>query len=445
MVWLDPRVCLAARDALQRGNPTEAARLLLASHALHHRAVRNLLVEVGQHLVREAQQRFTAGELEAAEASLSLAARCMALEPEALALQQKVAEALTLQRQHQSWQAAQLEQARACIEQGQFQTALDVLKLVDGHPQAALLHQQAAQKLETFHRKLHACQQALQAGQPEVAYRHWQQAQALAPAEPRLVGLSKTIAAAFAAVSPASSSEFVPIRQRSQSFVLDDLALVISNSEVVLGTPRGEGVHVPILGPLHGRHAVLLRDRQGWQLVPCRDRHGQFCPVSVGGQLVAESCRLVDGCSIQFGVSECLWQFRLPVRGSLTAVLDLLPGRRPCVQAGSKLLGRVVLLDDALRIRPIPPAHLVLPELPCQQLVLRWQPDGLGWDITGGTARLEPPSQVPELSCSLLRLPCRLLLEPQLDEAELLGREVAGCRPAPQLVLEFSAPARGCG
>lgn len=90
MVWLDPRECLAARDALQRGNPTEAARLLLASRFPQHRAVRNLLVEAGQHLVREAQQQFTAGELEAAEASLSLAARCLALEPDALALQQKV-------------------------------------------------------------------------------------------------------------------------------------------------------------------------------------------------------------------------------------------------------------------------------------------------------------------------------------------------------------------
>lgn len=440
MIWLDPRECLAARDALARGNPSEAAQLLLASKSPQHRAVRRLLEETAEHLVRQARQHLQGGELESAEATLALAARCMPLKPDALALQRQVAEGLSLQRQQQAWQAAQLEHARTCINQGQFQTACEVLKSVDSHPQASLLLKQVAQKLETFRRLVQASQQALRDGESAVAYRYWQQAKALAPADPELVALSTTIAQTLSARGTACS-HVVPVRQRTQPFLIDDLALVISTGEVVLGTRRAEGVQVPILGPVHGRHTVLLRDRQGWQLIPCRDRHGQACPVGVAGRLVADACRLADGCLIQLGGPECLWQFRLPLPGSLTAVLELMPGRPPCVVAGSKLLGRVVLLDDELRIRPVLPAHLVLRELPSHQFVLRWQPEGLGWEITGGTVCVERPGPALDQPTPLLALPSRLILTAQLDEAEWLGREVAGCAAAHQLVLTFADPA----
>lgn len=439
MVGLDPRECIAARDALKQGNLAEAARLLLTGKHPHHRAVRRLLGETGRRLTAAAQQHFQAGELEAAEAALELAARCTALEGEALILQRQVAQALQQQRQRKAWAAQQLDQARKLADEGRLQTALDVLAALDADD-AALVRREVEQRLSQFQRQVEACRCALQAGQPEAAYRHWQQAKAIAPPHPELAELAARVAQAL---SPAhgSSERPLPVCDRSQLVVLDDLALVVSAAEVGLGTPRAEGVHVPLQGPLHGRHAVLLRDGQGWRLAPCRDRHGQVCPVWVGGRPVADLCRLDDGCLIQLGHGGSTWRFRLPVAGSATAVLELAPGCRPCVWTGRRLLGRVVLLEQELWLRPAPPAHVVVPELPCRQWGLRWQQGRLGWVVDGGIVRVEFPGRTLELPESQLLLPCRLILQPQLDEAEWLGREVAGCPPADQLVLQLALPA----
>lgn len=440
MVWLDPRECLAARDALEQGRPAEAAQLLLASRHPQHRMVRQLLGEAGRRLVETAQQRFAAGELEAALAALHLAAQCVVLEGDAQALKRRVAEALEHQRRQEAWAAEQLDRARRLAEEGRLPTALDVLASVSAHPQAPLLRQTVEQQLGRFRRHVEACRQCLQANQAEAAYRHWREARTISPHDPQLAELANMIARVLPG-DGGGSGPSRPVNDRTQRVVWNDLALVVSTGEVVLGTPRATGVHVPLYGLLHGRHAVLVRDRHGWQLIPCRDHQGAACPVWVGGQTVDGACRLLDGCPIQLGRRECAWQFRLPVAGSATAVLELAPGSRPCVCAGRKLLRRVVLLEEELRVCPAPPAHLVVPELPCRQFVIRWRRGRLGWEVEGGSVRVDLPGRTRHQPETQLFLPSRLVLEPRLEEAELLGREAAGCRPAPQLVLEFTDPA----
>jgi tetratricopeptide (TPR) repeat protein len=444
MVWLDPRECIAARDALRQGNPTEAARLLVASRNPQHRAVRALLGEISRSLAEEARKHFEARRLEEAKDTLDLAGRCMVLDGEALALQRQIVAALDEHQQQEAWASAQLDQARRLAEHGRLQTALDVLRTLAAHPKAAPLRNEVEQQLGSLRRHLEACRQSLQAGQAQVAYRHWQQARSIAPEDPQVAELSGMIARTLSADS-GSSEQVAAVRERAQRFVLDDLALVVSTGEVVLGTPRGDGVHVPLYGPLHGRHAVILRDRHGWQLVPCRDRHGNACPAWVGGQKADGPCRLVDGSLIQLGSTEGAWRFRLPVPGSATAVLEPAPGSPPCVSAGRRRLARVVLLDEELRVRPAPPAHLVLPDLPCKEFLLRWREGGLEWGVDGGNGRVELDGRTLDQGDSQLRLPCRLIIEPQLDEAELLGREVAGCGPASRLVLELTDPAPRTG
>lgn len=460
MLWLDPPECVAAREALKQGNPAEAARLLLQSKAPQHRTVRTLLGQVSRRLVEQAKRQFEEEAFEAALISLDLAARCAALDGDALVLRQKILEALepkrrqealerqqqAQKRQQEAWACEQIARAQQLAKEGKLQQASELLASLARYAWEGMLstrleqaRSEVDQQLRSFQRYVDACRKCLQEGQPKAAYRHWHEARAISPSDPQL----EELASAIARVLPTTRrppGQAVPVNDRAQRLVFDGRALVVSSAEVCLGTPRAEGVQVPLQGPLHSRHAVLLRDRQGWQLAACRDGQGQACPVSVDGQKVEGLCRLADGCQLQLGAGGYSFRFRLPVPGSTTAVLELVPGLRPCVWAGARLLGRVVLLDQELLVRPAPPAHLVVPELPCKQLVLRWQQEHLIWEAEGVSARVEVPGQTLELAGAQLALPCRLMIEPQLDEAEQLGRAFAGREPAGELALELTDP-----
>jgi len=441
MAWLDPPECAAARDSLEQGNPAEAARLLLGAKYRQHRVVRKLLLEAGRRLVQEAEEQFQAGHVEAAEASIQLAAQCMALEGNALALQQQIAQAMRQKQQREAWAAGQLDRAEQLARAGRLHSALDVLELLEGHAPADGLRADVEQRLASFRRHMEAGRQCLQAGQAQAAHRHWQKAKQIMPDEPQLAELAGMIARRMAAPGRGPMPG-VAVSDRAQRLLLGDLALVVSAGEVCLGTPRAEGVHVPIIGPLHRRHAVLLRDREGWQLAVCRDRHGQPCRVLVNGRQVESLCRLADGHTVELGGPGCAWRFRLPVPGSVTAVLEPALGSRASVwTASGKPLSCVVLLDQELLLRAGHPAHIVLAELPCKQLTFRWREGSLHWHVEGGSCGLEVPGCTIDQADSLVYLPGRLVIEPQLDEAELLGRTAAGCAPAERLVLELADPA----
>lgn len=173
MAWLDPPECVAARDCLEQGNPAAAARLLLSSKYPQHRAIRKLLLEAGRRLVEAAEEQFRAGQLEAAEAAIGLAARCMALEGNALALQQQIVQALQQAQQHRAWQAGQLSQAQQLAHAGRLHSALDVLALLADHGPATQLRAEVEQRLASFRRHVESCNQALRAGQTQVAHLHW--------------------------------------------------------------------------------------------------------------------------------------------------------------------------------------------------------------------------------------------------------------------------------
>jgi len=91
-------------------------------------------------------------------------------------------------------------------------------------------------------------------------------------------------------------------------------------------------------------------------------------------------------------------------------------------------------------LRANQPAHIVLPDLPCKQLTFRWERQRLVWQMDGGAARLNLSGHTLQSDDDQLYLPSRLVIEPQLDEAELLGRAIAGCEPAGRFTLELLDP-----
>ncbi|MCS7304424.1 MAG: FHA domain-containing protein [Thermoguttaceae bacterium] len=457
---LDPRECIQARDCLQRGLLAEAARVLLGAKDRHHRKVQALLQEVGSRLIAEAKRLYESSyELEVAAQHIQLASQCIQLDSEALVLKHQIEQQLDKRRRAEQWRQEQLRRAKQLADNGHLHTAQDLLNILKEDRQADRLRAEIRARFETYRRHLEGIEQCLAQNQPHAAYRHWQEAKKLCPHAPELAEWAQKIAQHIpvgpgpgklgtASVGVAFSAQAgalqpVPLCQRSQSFLLGEWALVISSGQICIGSPRAVDVQLPLLGRVHQRHALLLRDVQGWQILPLPDQNGTACPVWLNGVLILGPQRIHHGDKITLGGSpasgSCSWQFQLPVTGSLSAVLESSPGNSSIIYLPPDRLTKAVLLADMLVVSASPPAHLVVSDLPCQRLLLRWESDGLCWQVEGGRARLEIPGQTIDQADRRLYLGGRLVIESALDEAELLGRAAVGAAPPDQVTLELKS------
>jgi hypothetical protein len=208
-----------------------------------------------------------------------------------------------------------------------------------------------------------------------------------------------------------------PVQHRHQSFAVGDKALVVLSHEVVVGNPLGDSVHIPIQSRIHRRHALLIRDRQDYFLLPYTG-----CPVLVHKRAVKGPRKLGDGDIIQFEIPQCRWRFHRPVADSATAVLEQVASDGAWVRtSGGKRFDRIVLMDDRVEIRSEQPAHIDLPDLPCHGLSFRWAREGVTVVAEGGTVTIDEANQRGGQSSSLLYLPCQLAVNTPVDEAALLA------------------------
>ena len=453
----DPACCKQAEECLARGLVVEAARILLPYKPQGHRRVLELLHEAAQRLVQEAQKLWEQeGALESALECVQLAAQCAALDGAGQVLREQLESALQRRRQAAQHRQQRLQQVHQLARQGHLHTAMDLLGVLQEDAEVQQVRRELEARLQTYRRHLQAVEECFQAGQIEAARRHWEQAKRLCPEEPELAewacrlaqamppqaGGPSLLAAAAGTGEPlpgaAAARPARPLAFPGTSFVLDDWALVVCRPKVCVGTPQADEVELPLLGRLHRRHALLVLDGQGWQLVPLADRHGQTCPVWVDALLLQGPHRLGDGHRIRFGQedpSACCWEFRCPVPDSPTAVLEAAPGSRSRIWTEN--LPRAILLADRLEVARSGAAHLIVPELPCRRLIFRSRPEGLCWEVEGGQGRLEIPGQTLQQDDRRLYVPSRLVLETTVDEAELLGLAAAGTEPQTHLRLEL--------
>lgn len=441
MGWLDPKECTAAKDHLAKGHPIEAARILLESKYRHHRAVRNLLMDVQKTLLEEARRHWQASEIDAAAELVAWAKKCGDPPPESVPFCQQVEEAYQTEQKRRAWAAAQLSEARKLAEAGHVHTALDLLAVLPPGPEKDALEIQCQQRRAQFERAIEACRQMLDRGEVVVARRFWEKARKINPHHPDIVDLARRIAlveGTARAGGPLMTT--VPIRERFQRFLLRRVAIVIPLAEVAIGSPQEKTAHLRLLGPVHSRHAVLIRDRHGWHLAPLADRHGKPCYLRVNGNPVSQAVRLSGGEEIAFAPFACSFLFSVPVANSLTAVLEPLPGASASIWAEEpSSVPRAILMADELIIRPQPPAHIVLPDLPCAELRFFWEKEGLRWQSCEGDGYLELPGVGPVNDEPYLRVPCRLVLESTVPEAERLGRQLAGGGPASSWEVDIVA------
>jgi len=443
MGWLDPAECAAARDYLLQKRPVEAAKVLLESRHREHRAVRRLLGEVGQSLVAQAEDEVEAEAWAAAQSTLRLAAQCAALDPRGLRLQARIDEALAEQErldrareQERANIAAKRAEARRLVARGEFSAALRILE----HLPAAETNELVAEiqlAEERFAQAVQRCREAVVVGDAGLARHYWETIQQLCPQCPEIKRLAGEIAR-VASRGLGSAGRASPVSDRGERFLLEEQTLVLLNDEIAIGAPHAENVHLPLLGRIHRRHAVLCRDRSGWQLVVCRDRHGRPCPVRVNGKDNHAAWRLQDGDRIDWGDPGHAWIFRLPVPGSWTAIWEAPADSEAGILGASEYaLKRAVFLADELRIQSQAPAHLILKDLPCSGVVLRWRPTGLEWAIEGGQGWLEAPGITCARDDHAVYLPGQLVIESHWDEAERLGRMLVSPHASERMALNF--------
>lgn len=147
--------------------------------------------------------------------------------------------------------------------------------------------------------------------------------------------------------------------------------LVCQADAVTIGqpVPGGGGAHVPVLGDIGSRHAVIHRDGEMYWIEPLR-------PVAVGGRVVQRGAVLSDGAQVDLegGVR---FRFRRPHPLSQTARLDLVSRHRtqPSVDG-------VLLLADTCVLGPKPASHVVCRQWP-GDVVLSRHGDQLQCSVRG--------------------------------------------------------------
>ncbi len=435
----DPHECRVAAEYLRQGAADEAARVLLQCRYPHHKAVVELKLQACQVLVQQAKALFDDHQLQAALELIELAGKCRPLAGEDQKLYLEICSAWEKQNRKHQWKQKHLDQAEQLLQQGRLHTADEVIKLLDSSTSVGLVRQELQLKQCQLERYLEQCQEALQRKDLQAAKRFLKKAQEVCPDDPRVLKLLHEIAAQEPKKLEETTSE-EKFQQKGESavfrssrpepfrgrFVLDRRNLVLLDAQVCIGTPRGKGVQIPVLGPLRGRHAILYLDGPGWSVVPCRNARGQACPVQINSNQISAPCTLKDGDRIQFGSSRCRWRFRLPVPHSQTAVLELDLNLETTVAVGSVRISQVVLFQDQLVLAPRPPAHLIVPELPCQQLKLTLSPQGIKFEVQGGTAWWECRQELQDQQSRATWPPACLNVESELDEAARLGMIAAG-------------------
>lgn len=416
----DPKECAEARHLLENGNAIEAARVLLSSQDPRQKCARELRLEAKFHLIAQAAQAYENGEIEVAYDAILLADECAALQADEHALQRQIA-----------WDKRRIDEAKAKADKGHLLTAIDIVsrfsKVVGDIDR---VRADIAANVDRFTRYIAECRRSLDSEKFEAAWEWLKRAQRVMPTDPEVVQLARDLLEAAPRLEQcneasgpgqtvAGSSLRIPrpVEDRWTSFTLNHDTLVVSAPAFTIGTPRGDCVHLSIMGPLHGLHALIVRDRGRYRLVPYWNQKGERCQVSVDGHTVGESMELKDNQVLHFGTDDLPWFFRIPVERSTTAVLVPTKPR-----AGR--FHRVVLLDDILRIGSAEPAHIVMQRMPegVTRVDLKWQNQGLCAKSDAGYCVIEPQDTEANDLGSRIHVPARLTLHTPIDDAELLVR-----------------------
>jgi hypothetical protein len=214
----------------------------------------------------------------------------------------------------------------------------------------------------------------------------------------------------------AQPARTAPLRDRNVSFGIRGRALIVAAPVVVLGSVRNSQAHIPLLGRLHRRHALVSRVEGRYSL--SRTPHHDDL-VAVNGADITSTHALQHGDRIELGAKEgrgrCKLTFLIPDAASTTAVLR--QEKRWIVTASGDAFDRIVLLDREMTIGRSNTSHIDAPLLACPEVRLSWSDAGLAVCATGGNVYQETPNGEWDDPPIPLAIPCRLFVAGNEDLA----------------------------
>jgi len=433
---------------MRRGNLLEAAGILLESEDRQHRAVRNLLLEIGPQLGEQARQAYSDGEVAVAKELITCAHKCTPLAPEHEVLRDRILRDCEERSKQREWRDGHIRQAAAWAEQGRLCSAIAMIRPLEDDPEAARRRLDWQEKLDRLQRYVREFEEFLQRDELAAAEAVLRKARQVGRTNPQVLCMEKAWRRSTshaggdgqtqensggAGLVPPSCPP-APIDDRGKVFGLDGLSigavLVVPQPVVLVGTASVDWVQLPMAAPLHRQHALILREpNHGDRMSRYRVLPFAGCAVSIGGAVVDDSLTLTDGDVIRFGSDQCQWMFRRPMPNSDTAILERRVGASGCVCTHDETeFSVVVLLGDRFAVGSEDAAadgdcHLGEPALPARRFCLEWKKQGLGaaveWMENGGALYGNSGDREFDPVKETMLVPCELALY-----AELLGWDI---------------------
>lgn len=176
-------------------------------------------------------------------------------------------------------------------------------------------------------------------------------------------GIEANSNASWTIEKPETSEVPVSKNLNNSSFFLwiDGFAgyLVLLDDKVSIGHAGSENpVNLPWVADIGRVHASLIRQKEGFVIEP-------HLPVSIDGQLVTQASILEEDTCIRLGET-CEINFKLPHRGSLTALLAPLSNHRPPVPVDG-----IILLSQSLILWDNEASHIRVPGLDKKIVIYR--------------------------------------------------------------------------
>ncbi|QDU52929.1 FHA domain-containing protein [Gimesia panareensis] len=368
--------CKKAQGLLEQGEPIQAAQLLtsLNSRKKNQKCVAELLPSVRDELCKYAEQSRVQGNLKLAYELMEWAVKCAPLNGKQAEFQQELI-----------WYQKRIEDANKLVNDGRLQTAKELLTGLSEQPDANRLISNIQAIENRLERYIKSCEGYLSSGKFRSARQQIDLARSIRSDHPEVLRLEDELnrAASDLGNIETSKSDLTEsttrcIDDRWTTFVINN-TLITCGAVFTIGTPRGNSgsIHLQLMsGYLHGLHALIVRDRGTYQIVPW-NRKGEPCDAYVDGELVTQPTELHHAQILGLGTRELKnrpepalnWSFQIPFKetSSNSATAVLLP-----LDSTIHSYDRIVLLDDFITIRREEASHIFVRDLPCKEIILRW-------------------------------------------------------------------------
>ena len=436
-MWFEPAECERARVAMNRGQYSGAAELLLKAPRRDHRACRQLLAELIEPLMDAARQALDAEQFDIARRNLELAQECGSQGPSLFELQAQLEARAQQASSVQQIAQRRAQRARQLAQEGRLQSALHWVDegAVDSLVAERADWQQQATQLERY---IAAARDHLDREQWAAASERLQHAALIARLDPRVIALQqewqqksptsrKPVNVSYRPTNEAAEARHSNPRSimqcqfpipRQPNFALSDgfsRVLICRRSTVVIGGLDAPDADVSLRGRMRGPQVLLIRDGATFRASSAWSNS----QVRINGQplVIGAAIELHHGDLLDFSAGQVQFRFQQPHVDRGVAMLVANPTTSPRDLADATI-DRILLTEASLTVGSTADAHWVVPDLPVDSLRLNLNGDHGEATADGAIVWWDGTASDDQLG--------QLHVEVDLPEAERFSRALRG-------------------